>query len=820
MNPNQGHQRGRTHPGGNLTAVDEPPGGTEPITQHAGRFLPASRYRHPGDVIRLIISGLVLAGTLAAVIVAHRRLLGPGAAAVTWLGTDQAGRLLTALLQVAMVVAAAGIVAATLWHRRFRLLGGLTAGAAAAGAMLAGILYLAGDQHPHGVTAAAGRGSLLASAAFPGPALLAAAAAVTVAAAPWLSRPWRRTAWITLGAAAAARLITGTVLPAELILAFAAGVTVGAGVLVAFGVPDRRIGPGGIAVALRSAGLPVTCVEPARVEAKGSRKFVAVAGEGRWLFIKALGADQRDADLLYRAYRFARLRNVGDTWPAASVIRAVEHQALIGLIAERAGVRVPRVDRVIKADGGTALLVTERVDGSSLGQLPAQRISDDLLHRLWAEVDTLHRAGIAHRSLRAANVMVDGGMLPWLTDFSFSELAATQRQKDLDLAELLASLAVLVGAERAVSSAAAVTGAQRLAAAVPLLQPLALSAGTRHAIARHDGLLKQTRSAAAAACGLTSQPLARLQRVRPRTLLAITAAAGAFYFILPQLAQVSSSWHALQSAHWAWLPVIIAASALTYLASAAALIGAVPGPIPFWPATLTQAASSFINRISPANVGGMALNARFLQKSGVPPGDGVAAVGVNALMGAIAHLILLVIFFTLAGHRMAQAFKLPPASKLLLILALAAALTGIVLATRQGRRFAATRLLPSLRSAGTSLRTVAASPIKLTLLAGGSALITLAYIGGLAASVQAFGGGAGIAAIGAVYLGAALIAAASPTPGGLGAIEAALVAGLTGIGLPPGPAVSAVLTYRLATYWLPVIPGWASLRILQKRDYI
>ena len=127
-----------------------------------------------------------------------------------------------------------------------------------------------------------------------------------MAAAPWLSRSWRRAAWITLSAAAAARLITGTVLPAGAILAFAAGVTVGAGVLVAFGVPDRRMGPDGIAVALRSAGLPVTCVEPAEVEAKGSRPFVAVTGGGQRLFIKALGSDQRDADLLYRVYRFAR----------------------------------------------------------------------------------------------------------------------------------------------------------------------------------------------------------------------------------------------------------------------------------------------------------------------------------------------------------------------------------------------------------------------------------------------------------------------------------------------------------------------------------
>ncbi|HEV3293177.1 MAG TPA: lysylphosphatidylglycerol synthase transmembrane domain-containing protein, partial [Streptosporangiaceae bacterium] len=314
--------------------------------------------------------------------------------------------------------------------------------------------------------------------------------------------------------------------------------------------------------------------------------------------------------------------------------------------------------------------------------------------------------------------------------------------------------------------------------------------------------------------------LARLQRVRPRTLLAIAAAAGAFYFVLPQLAQVGSSWHALQSAHWAWLPVIIASSAVTYLASAAALIGAVPGRVPLWPATLTQAASSFVNRISPANIGGMALNARFLQKNGVSPSAGVAAVGVNALMGAVAHLLLLVIFLVLAGHRLAQAFRLPPASKLLLALAVVAALAGLVLASRRGRRFAVTRLWPGVRSAAASLRTVAASPVKLTLLTGGSALITLAYIGGLVASVQAFGGHAGIAEIGAVYLGAAVIAAASPTPGGLGAIEAALVAGLTGIGVPPGPAVSAVLAYRLATYWLPVLPGWLCLRFLQNRQYI
>src|SRR5207244_3827693 len=213
----------------------------------------------------------------------------------------------------------------------------------------------------------------LASAAFPGPALIAGAVAVIVAASPWMSRPWRRAAWLALLLVAAARLVTGTVLPMELIIAIATGVSVGAAVLVAFGVPDQRIGAGEIAGALRAAGLPAESVRSADVISKGSRPFAAAGPDGRRWFIKALGSDQRDADLLYRGYRAVRLRNVGDTRLAATLFQAVEHQALAGVMAERAGVVVPGVDRVVKA-GSTALLVMEWADGSSLDRLPVGQI--------------------------------------------------------------------------------------------------------------------------------------------------------------------------------------------------------------------------------------------------------------------------------------------------------------------------------------------------------------------------------------------------------------------------------------------------------------
>ena len=639
-----------------------------------------------------------------------------------------------------------------------------------------------------------------------------------MAAAPWLARPWRRAAWITLWLAAVVRLITGTASPMEVVLAFAAGVTAGAGALVLFGVPDRRIGPAEIAAALGSAGLPVARVDPAAVAAKGSRPFTAATADGHPLFIKVLGSDQRDADLLYRGYRFIRLRDVGDTRPAASLIQAAEHQALVAVMAERAGAAVPAVRQVIKTADGSAVLAMDRVEGSSLDLIPAQRVDDVMIRQLWAQVDALHRARIAHRSLRAANVVVDGTARPWIVDFSFAELGATPRQIALDVAELLASLAVIAGADRAVAGAAAVIGPDQVAAAVPLLQPLALSAGTRRAIAGQEGLLTRTRQAAAAS-GRTDTDLARIQRVRPRTLLAVAALAGAFYYLLPSLAQVQSSWQAVQSADWAWVPLVITLSVVTYLASAIALMGAVLQRIRLWPTVLAQGASSFINRVSPANVGGMALNARYLQKSGVQASAGVAAVGVNSLAGAIVHLILIVVFFAWSSRGLGQAFQLPSTSKLLAILAVILAVIGIVLATRPGRRFAQGTLVPGLRSAAASLGRVARSPGKMTMLFGGSALITLAYIGAFAASVQAFGGGPGIIVIGAVYLGASALAAAAPTPGGLGAIEAALVAGLTGVGMAAGPAVSAVLLYRLATYWLPVAPGWLAWRVLQRREY-
>ncbi len=794
----------------------------EAQARRARLVLPATRYRHPGDVIRLIVAALVLAvaGTIAAL--GPSGLLNPAEATVSGVGAGTTvGRVLTGLVQVTIAGAAVVLLAAGLRRRRFRVIATVAGGFIGAAALTAAIMYLTGQGALGTLPAGLRQHSWLAGAGFPDPAVIAGLAAVAVAAAPWLSRPWRRTAWAALLLIAAARVITGGLSPIDLVLAVAAGVAVGAGLLVVFGVPDRRMDAAGVAAALREGGVPAREVTVASATAKGSRPFRAVTQDGQALFVKVFGSDQRDADLLYRTYRAIRLRGVGDTRPATSLFKAVEHEALVEVMAERARVAVPHVGQLVKAGDGSVLLTMELVAGRPLDEIPDENITDKLARDLWLEVSRLHRARIAHRSLHDGNIMVGEDGCPRLVDFSFAELAATSRQMAIDTAELVTSLAGRIGPDRAVGSALPAIGRDGVAAAVPLLQPLALSASTRRRIRGQDALLKRTREAAIAASGDQADTnLAQLQRVRPRTLLTIAALAGAFYFLLPQIAQVSSSWHAILSANWVWLPAIILLSALTYVASAMALIGGVPGHVPFLPTVVAQFASSFINRVSPANVGGMALNARFLQRAGSDAPASVAAVGVNSLAGAIMHLVLIVVFFVLAGHDLTKAFKLPSGSKILLILAVIIAVIGIGLATRPGRRWARKQLVPGLRSAALSLRRAASSPVKLGLLFGGSALVTLFYIAALAASIKAFSTGPGLIVIGAVYLGAAALAAAAPTPGGLGAIEAALVAGLTGVGMQAGPAVSAVLLYRLATYWLPVLPGWLSWRFLQRREYL
>jgi uncharacterized membrane protein YbhN (UPF0104 family) len=214
----------------------------------------------------------------------------------------------------------------------------------------------------------------------------------------------------------------------------------------------------------------------------------------------------------------------------------------------------------------------------------------------------------------------------------------------------------------------------------------------------------------------------------------------------------------------------------------------------------------------------MALNIQYLRKSGVPTTGAATGVAVNQVVGILSYVVLLVLFGVASGT--STAGNLPIPAWAFIVLGVAVAIVLLVFAIPRGREWLLARVVPTVREVLPRLAYTATRPVKLSQGVGGTLLLNCGYITALCASVEAFGGGVALVTIAVVYLAGSAIGSAAPTPGGLGAVEAALSAGLTAAGMPGATAVSAVLLYRVATFWLPVPIGWGSYAWMQRKDWV
>ena len=198
----------------------------------------------------------------------------------------------------------------------------------------------------------------------------------------------------------------------------------------------------------------------------------------------------------------------------------------------------------------------------------------------------------------------------------------------------------------------------------------------------------------------------------------------------------------------------------------------------------------------------------------------VSGVGLNTIAGVAGHITLVGIFLIWAGRAAFGSIEMPEPKWFLIGIGIAAALFLGGLAIPTVRSMMVRRLLPVISKAFDGVSAVLRRPGKVALLLGGSILLTFSYLVTLYFSISAFGGGLAFATVGAVFLVGSAIAQAAPTPGGLGAVEAALIAGLVAAGLDNTVAVPAVFLYRLFTFWVPILPGWVAFQWLQTNEYI
>lgn len=648
---------------------------------------------------------------------------------------------------------------------------------------------------------------------------IALVTAVLRTASPYVGRAVRRTGRVFLLLLLPADLYLGLALPRDLVAGLLVGWGVAAAVHLALGSPGGRPTAEQVQTSLADLGVRARNVRLAGEQPAGSTLMLAEDATGP-LHLTVVGRDETDSRLLAQVWHVLVYRDAG---PRVFLSRAqqVEHQAYVLLLAADRGARVPRVAGA-GMGGPSAAVLAERVpDGPLLAELAPAQVDDSLLDATWRQVAGLRSAAIAHGRLTTRHVVVAPSG-PVLIGFGLARTRASSTELAGDLAELLATSAAVVGPARAVAAVTRVLPAAALEAALPLLQPLAMSregralvgAGRREQRDRIGAL----RAEAARRLGVAEPALVQLRRVRTRSL---ALALGTLVGVAGVLGQVSDPAALLDAArHARPVPVVLAFgfAALSSLAYAVAFLGSVPQRLPFLATLRLQVTGPFANLALP--VGAQALQVRFLQQQGLPAASAVAATGVVSTGFGIVIQVGIFAIASLLSPRPLHLDLLPRGLLPELLLAVAAVLmvgSVVVLTAGPVRRW----VHREASSAAATVWQVLRSPRLLTLQVVGNLGVAFSFGLCLAACLSAYGESLPLATLLAVNIAVTTVAMVVPIPGGNTAVgSVGLTGALVALGIPAAPAVGIVLLDQLATAYLPAVPGWFVLRGMLGREEI
>jgi glycosyltransferase 2 family protein len=232
------------------------------------------------------------------------------------------------------------------------------------------------------------------------------------------------------------------------------------------------------------------------------------------------------------------------------------------------------------------------------------------------------------------------------------------------------------------------------------------------------------------------------------------------------------------------------------------------------PTVITQVSCNFLNLITPNGIGGTALQIDYLHKQGVPVASGGSAMVLSSGVAGIMQMALFLIGAAITATAI-QTSDSSTSNASLWVIALVAAGIGIVLAVPKIRG----KVVPAVKRAASDIWAVLRNPRKAMQLLGGDLAGNLIYPALLGLCLLAFHQRLDYVQLIVVQVGSGMISNVAPVPGGIGVQEAALTAGLTSFGIPPTPALAAVLVYRGITFALPAIVGFFTLRWLRARGY-
>ncbi|WP_297081422.1 lysylphosphatidylglycerol synthase transmembrane domain-containing protein [uncultured Demequina sp.] len=666
------------------------------------------------------------------------------------------------------------------------------------------------------------------------PAYLAAVAAMLTAAGLRTTRRVLSVSWTLLWIAGAVAFISGIVtLPAVisvvligracgLLLRWLLGSTADRAYGVALVEGIRRTGfePRRIVRTDSHEGYEPGDIDPvssAIGRTRSGRVYDVTTVEGHHLIAIALDGDRHAAGFLSKLWGTVRFRGI-DARAEVSLRHTAESTALASHAARTAGVRTARVLGMSQSRDTMITVYQRPLATQVLTDIPAEDVDDALLDAIWSELGRAHEAGIAHRAISTDTILVaeeDGTGMPlvWVTTWEMGEVAASTLSRRLDMVQILGATSTIVGAERAVAAAFRAVGEDVVEQIAPLLQTIVMPRQTRQAVKRRK-LLPEMRSRIVQRLPDAEIEQQNIARFGWRTVLTLAAAVIAGAIILTGF-NTQEVIAALRDAEPLWIGIAFLWALLTFIGAALAMIAFSPVRLPWMRVVLVQIAAAYIALAVPAGVGPAALNLRLLTKRKVAGPLAVATVALVQVSAIVVTVVSLLVLTLVTGSEGTLA-ALPSTAVLIAVGSIAGVIAAAMLVPKV-RRWSLAKIMPPLRQTWPRLVQILGQPVRLLTGLAGNFIQTIAYVGAFYCTLQAFGQELAIIDVAVLFFLSNAVGAVVPTPGGLGAVEAALITGLTSAGIPLGVATPVVIVYRLITYWARIPLGYLAMQFLQRK---
>ena len=611
---------------------------------------------------------------------------------------------------------------------------------------------------------------------------------------------------------------------------------------------------------------------------ESSRLYHVHTRSGERLTVSVVDAQQHTRGYLSQVWQRLKLQGLSIRQDR-TVRDSVEHHLLMLRSLTALRLPVPHV-RVMGDKGESSFLVFDSpLKGRHTHLLDLNAATDDQARDLMRQLEKAHRAGLTHRNITSedigvipanptptdqtvavthlsreqllhpadslnnenssatenensekpdnasdepvASASMDGSAV--LNGWSHGDVASTRTHILVDRVQLLTLLAITIGVERTMACARTVYSDESLARLAPYFQQVVIPSRTRQEPQWNHQVLKDLRNECSK---LVAQPVAeetqpvQFARFSWKKIITLVLLLVAIIAVFTQL-NFTEMITTVRTANPWWALASLLLGIASWYGSALAFGIFIPHEKRkgHWGGIVgTQAVASFTAVSMPTAAGPLTVNTLFLKKIGFDNTSAIATATSDTVAEFATTLLMFLVLGLFTGRNGLE--NALPGKTILIVVGVLAGLIAIVMIVPPWRKWVVTKWGTPIKEYGRQIVELFSHPKILAISVFGSVIQNTTLAAAFWVCLLAFGYRLDFIVTLFLFLLSNAIGSAVPTPGGLGAVETVVSVTFMGVGVPSSTAVSATLLFRLMTYWMRMLMGYAWMKWMQHKNYL